>query len=116
MHLSISVLPATSLVALTGCAGYVKQPDVCMKGYYGYVPQGERPAVEFLFRESQYGPPQLLLDRAQLFLKKPGPGTYRPVERNRNTPYYTRQTVSHTNHSLSERLGWWRGGQLWIGA
>ncbi|RPH77141.1 MAG: hypothetical protein EHM80_13145 [Nitrospiraceae bacterium] len=44
MHLSITVLLATSLVALAGCASYVKQSDVCVKGYYGYVPQGECPA------------------------------------------------------------------------
>ncbi|MEO7863776.1 MAG: hypothetical protein ABIU05_25765 [Nitrospirales bacterium] len=44
MHLSITILFATSLVALTGCAGYMKPSDLCMKGYYGYVPQGECPA------------------------------------------------------------------------
>jgi len=43
MQLSITVLLATSLVALTGCASYVKQTDVCTKGYYGYSPQGECP-------------------------------------------------------------------------
>jgi hypothetical protein len=44
MHLSITVLLATSLVALAGCASHVKQSDVCVKGYYGYVPQGQCPA------------------------------------------------------------------------
>ena len=44
MHLSITVLLATSLVALAGCASYVKQSDVCIKGYYGYVLQGGCPA------------------------------------------------------------------------
>lgn len=43
MHLPITVLLATSLVALTGCASFVKQSDVCTKGYYGYSPQGECP-------------------------------------------------------------------------
>ena len=43
MHLSMTVLLATSLVALTGCGSYVKQSDVCTKGYYGYSPQGECP-------------------------------------------------------------------------
>ena len=44
MHLSITVLLATSLVALAGCTSYVKQSDVCSKGYYGYVLQGGCPA------------------------------------------------------------------------
>ena len=44
MHLSITVLLATSLVALASCASYVKQSDVCSKGYYGYVLQGGCPA------------------------------------------------------------------------
>jgi hypothetical protein len=44
MHLSLTVLLATSLVALAGCASHVKQSDVCVKGYYGYVPQGQCPA------------------------------------------------------------------------
>ena len=44
MHLSITVLLATSLVALSGCASYVKQSDVCTKGYYGYVLDGGCPA------------------------------------------------------------------------
>ncbi len=44
MHLSsITVLLATSFVALTGCASYVKQSDVCIKGHYGYSPQGDCP-------------------------------------------------------------------------
>lgn len=44
MRLSISVLLATSLVALAGCSSYVKQSDVCSKGYYGYVLDGGCPA------------------------------------------------------------------------
>ena len=43
MHPFITVLLVTSLFALPGCASYVKQSDVCVKGYYGYVPQGECP-------------------------------------------------------------------------
>jgi hypothetical protein len=43
MHLSITIVLATSFVALTGCGSYVKQSDVCTKGYYGYSPQGECP-------------------------------------------------------------------------
>jgi len=45
MHISITVLLATSLAALAGCSSYVKQSDVCVKdGWYGYVPRyGECP-------------------------------------------------------------------------
>ena len=43
MHLSIAVLLATSLVSLTGCGAYVKQSDVCTKGYYGYSTSYECP-------------------------------------------------------------------------
>ena len=44
MHRSLTVLLVTSLVALTGCSSYVKQSDVCSKGYYGYVLDGGCPA------------------------------------------------------------------------
>ena len=37
MHLFMTVLLTTSLLALTGCASYVKQSDVCVNGWYGYV-------------------------------------------------------------------------------
>ena len=44
MHLSISIFLATCLGALAGCASYVKQSDVCAKGYYGYILQSGCPA------------------------------------------------------------------------
>ena len=43
MHLSITVLLATGLVALAGCGSYVKQSDVCSMGNYGYVLDGGCP-------------------------------------------------------------------------
>jgi hypothetical protein len=44
MHLFITIILATSLVSLAGCASYVKQSEVCTKGYYGYdAPSGECP-------------------------------------------------------------------------
>lgn len=45
MHISKTAILATSLVALAGCASYVKQPDVCIDRWYGYVQQGPCPGL-----------------------------------------------------------------------
>ena len=43
MQTFVTFLLAASLAALTGCSSYVKQADVCLKGYYGYAQQGPCP-------------------------------------------------------------------------
>ncbi len=43
MHIFKTTILVASLAALAGCASHVKQADVCIDRWYGYVPEGQCP-------------------------------------------------------------------------